>query len=116
MGVYIANKPVRFDKNYKVGEIIPDGVIDPRMTKKLIEMGRILYVDVPADKKPSNGGTDEQPDGNRGTESIISGADGESALNGHTEAPSAEEFSCGVCGRVFKTQNALAAHLKSHKN
>ena len=28
---YIANKPVRFDRNYKVGEVIPDGVISPQM-------------------------------------------------------------------------------------
>ena len=24
---YIANKPVRFDRDYKVGEVIPDAVI-----------------------------------------------------------------------------------------
>ena len=36
---YIANKPVRFDRDYKVGEIIPDEVIAPGMTRKLVEMG-----------------------------------------------------------------------------
>ena len=44
---YIANKPVRFDRNYKVGEVIPDGVISPQMGRRLIEMGRILCVDLP---------------------------------------------------------------------
>jgi len=44
---YIANRPVRFDRNYKVGEVIPDGVIAPQMGRKLTEMGRILHVDLP---------------------------------------------------------------------
>lgn len=44
---YIANKPVRFDRNYKVGEVIPDGVISPMMGRRLVEMGRILCVDIP---------------------------------------------------------------------
>lgn len=43
---YIATKPVRFDKDYAIGEIIPDEVIDPSMTKKLVEMGRILKTDI----------------------------------------------------------------------
>lgn len=41
---YIANRPVRFDKNYAIGEKIPDGVIDPKMTTKLISMGRIIRI------------------------------------------------------------------------
>ncbi len=45
---YIANKPVRFDRDYKVGEVIPDAVISSGMTRKLMEMGRILHVDLPA--------------------------------------------------------------------
>ena len=45
---YIANKPVRFDSDYKVGEVIPDAVISSGMTRKLMEMGRILHVDLPA--------------------------------------------------------------------
>ncbi len=44
---YIANRPVRFDRNYKVGEVIPDGVISPNMGRRLTEMGRILCVDLP---------------------------------------------------------------------
>ena len=41
---YIANKPVRFDKDYSIGEIIPDDVIDSKMGKKLISWGKILYI------------------------------------------------------------------------
>lgn len=41
---YIANKPVRFDKDYSIGEIIPDEVIDPEMKKRLISWGKILYI------------------------------------------------------------------------
>lgn len=39
---YIAGKPVRFDRNYSVGERIPDSVIDPRAVPRLINMGRII--------------------------------------------------------------------------
>ena len=41
---YIANKPVRFDKDYSIGEIIPDEIIDPKMEKRLISWGKILYI------------------------------------------------------------------------
>ncbi len=38
---YIANKPVRFDRDYRVGEIIPGSVIDPAAVKRLIAWGKI---------------------------------------------------------------------------
>ena len=41
MDRYIAAKPVRFDRDYAVGETIPGGVIDRRNVKRLVEMGRI---------------------------------------------------------------------------
>lgn len=47
---YIANKPVRFDRNYRVGEIIPPEVIEPKMICKLMDMGRIVSVTLLADK------------------------------------------------------------------
>ncbi len=58
---YIANKPVRFDRNYKVGEVIPDEVISPKMGRRLMEMGRILRVDIldaPASTEPPQGNTE----------------------------------------------------------
>ncbi len=90
--VYIANKPVRFDKNYNIGEIIPTEVIDPKMTRKLTEMGRIIYTDIP-DTDTQNISNDEDID-----------------------TPAAKEFICEVCGKTFKSQNALAAHSRSHKD
>lgn len=60
---YIANKPVRFDRNYRVGEIIPPEVIEPKMVRKLMDMGRIVCVDLPtggADHASEN--TDEIPE------------------------------------------------------
>lgn len=48
---YIANKPVRFDKDYSIGEIIPDGVIDPKMEKRLIDWGKIVQVKSPVNKE-----------------------------------------------------------------
>ncbi len=93
---YIANKPVHFDRDYKVGEVIPDEVIAPGMTRKLVEMGRILCVDL-----PQGDGGEESP-----------GQPQETAPDGE----SGGEFVCEVCGRTFKSQNALAAHSRSHKD
>lgn len=50
---YIANRPVRFDRNYAIGETIPDGVIDPKMTTKLINMGRIIHIPDKAEPESS---------------------------------------------------------------
>ncbi len=41
MDKYIALKPGRFDRDYRAGETIPDGVIDPRSVKRLMDAGRI---------------------------------------------------------------------------
>lgn len=44
---YIANKPVRFDRDYAIGEVIPDEVIDTKMEKRLIDWGKIIKVTLP---------------------------------------------------------------------
>lgn len=79
---YIANKPVRFDRNYKVGEIIPPEVIEPKMIRKLMDMGRIVCVNLPTDRaghdSENTGETSESsqesaqdtPDGMESTEGI----------------------------------------------
>lgn len=138
---YIANKPVRFDRDYKVGEVIPDAVIAPGMTRKLVEMGRILYVDLPQSggteetsgqqQNDLQGGAESAPDGDSGAGDINTQPDGESPQGGaesgaegaedapvgeDTGVPASGEFVCEVCGRAFKSQNALAAHSRSHKD
>lgn len=130
---YIANKPVRFDRDYKIGEVIPEDVIAPGMTRKLMEMGRILRVDLPhggvpeenrrqpqndpqeaTENGPDNdsgaGDTDTQPDSESPQEGAENDPDG-----GDTGAPASGEFICEVCGRAFSSQQALAAHSRSHK-
>ena len=67
---YIANKPVRFDRDYKVGEVIPDTVISSGMTRKLMEMGRILHVDLPA----PGGNAEDSPSPARRTRRAAQGA------------------------------------------
>ena len=42
--MYIANRPVRFDRDYAIGERIPESVIDPNMVGKLVGMGRVIHV------------------------------------------------------------------------
>ena len=62
---YIANRPVRFDRNYTVGEVIPAEVIEPKMARRLVDMGRILCVDIPETGSGAGGNPDpQQPDDN----------------------------------------------------
>ena len=44
MSRYIATKAVRFDRDYAVGEEIPEEVINPRNVKRLIEWGKIQRI------------------------------------------------------------------------
>ena len=46
---YIASKPVRFDRNYEVGEIISEDVIDPKRIRGLIDAGKITAYTEPVD-------------------------------------------------------------------
>ena len=41
---YIAEKPVRFDRSYSIGETIPDTVVDPARASQLRAMGLIRPV------------------------------------------------------------------------
>ena len=41
--MYIAQRPVRFDRDYAIGETIPEELIDPRVIKRLIYQGVISY-------------------------------------------------------------------------
>lgn len=135
---YIATKPVRFGRDYRVGEMIPEGVIAPSMTRKLVEMGRILHIDLPGGADETSGeqqndpqdgaesapdsdsdgeGINTQPDGEPPQDGAESGAGGaeDEASGEDTDVPTSREFVCEVCGRAFKSQNALAAHSRSHK-
>lgn len=44
---YIAQKPCRFDKEYAIGMMIPDSVIDPKREKDLIAMKLIVKISPP---------------------------------------------------------------------
>lgn len=39
---YVAVRPIRFDRDYAIGEIITDGVVDLSRAESLIKMGLIL--------------------------------------------------------------------------
>lgn len=59
--MYIALKPIRFDKDYCVGEEIPEKVVDPKMEATLIKRGSIAKApDVPVQVPDSKGNA---PDG-----------------------------------------------------
>ena len=122
---YIANKPVRFDRDYKVGEVIPDAVIAPSMTRKLMEMGRILHVDLPAPggnaESPPSPAPEDTQDGAGGEGGTITPKEAEPPAEGGLTvedliAGTVGEFVCDTCGRAFQTQQGLAAHIRSHKD
>lgn len=46
---YIALKPVRFDKNYAIGDTIPDGVVDAARAAALETMKIIVKSETPAE-------------------------------------------------------------------
>lgn len=71
---FIANKPVRFDRDYQVGEVIPQEVIDPKMVRKLIEIGKIVEADLPAKNEPdmpAGGEPDEMLTGHLDTDTLM---------------------------------------------
>ena len=150
---YIANRPVRFDRNYKVGEVIPPEVIEPKMVRKLIDMGRILCVDIldkdtntkedinsetsidsenPIGGEPVSEGDPDVPGSDIVLISCINDIEAAAfeALNNNNSEAAAfdvpnsnnsepavpERFTCKVCGKTFKSQNALSAHFRSHKD
>lgn len=49
---YIALKPVRFDKDYAIGEIIPDGVVNPAIADRIMAWGKMALAFT--DKPPAN--------------------------------------------------------------
>jgi hypothetical protein len=61
MDAYIATKPVRFDRDYAVGEIIPANVVYPKMAKRLIEWGKIQRMTIPEPRPPDDTPPPEAP-------------------------------------------------------
>lgn len=65
---YIASAPVRFDRDYKIGEIIPPEAIDSKRVNNLIRMGKIISADIPKPKHETDGtdgpksGPDDSPE------------------------------------------------------
>lgn len=120
---YIANRPVRFDRDYAIGERIPDSVIDPKMTTKLISMGRIIRI---ADRTLQEGRTERAEsaqDGDKDSSGTIAKGSEKDAPEGESDAAQGnadngekpEVYKCAVCGRTFTSANGLAAHSRTHK-
>ena len=105
---YIANKPIRFDRDYHIGEIIPETVIDPMMARKLTDMGKIICVTLPTD-----GGAEATPDsagqptgGAESTDGTNTQGDAENATEGQNEA--AEDGTEAVAEGAEATSTAEA--------
>jgi hypothetical protein len=50
--MYVATKPIRLDKDYAVGDTIPDDALDKAMIPRFIGWGKIAQV---PDPKPAKG-------------------------------------------------------------
>ncbi|MCM1233385.1 MAG: hypothetical protein NC489_24985 [Ruminococcus flavefaciens] len=85
---YIANKPIRFDRDYHIGEIIPETAIDLMMARKLTDMGKIICVTLPteggAEATPDSAG--QPTDGAESTDGINTQEAAENAPEGQNEA------------------------------
>lgn len=72
---YIAIKPVRFDRRYSIGEIIPDAVVDPARAPKLQEMSLIQAA------------PEEAADAAEGEDEVTAPAELKEAADGPVAAP-----------------------------
>ena len=77
---YIARKTAKFDRDYSIGETIPDAVVDPGRAASLIAMGRLSYIEEPKEgaQKPQEGAQEpggvNGPDGDENTAGEAVGA------------------------------------------
>lgn len=118
---YIAARPVHFDREYKIGEIIPPEAIDPAMSRKLIEMGKIIEVSLPEPKKqepePTGEGSPETtPDAAESAEGTSTPAgDAESAevLTGRFNA---EQLAAWKNAELEKLAADLGVDISKAKN
>lgn len=142
MKKYVAAKPVRFDRDYAVGEIIPEEVVTPSAAKRLVKLGRIAEVGseskaevvVKCDCFETCVGLfeyilgveydDETPDVDERIEACKAAyedsgddeSDGTSDDEPQNPPPetSGGEFICPVCEKPFANKAGLASHMKTH--
>jgi len=90
MDRYVAMKPVRFDRDYAIGEAIAAGAVAPGMARGLVGRGMIRPVPEAA--------------GDRGAARAQAGA--------AAAEESAAGLECAVCGRSMGSKSALTAHIR----
>lgn len=85
---YIANKPIRFDRDYHIGEVIPETVINPMMARKLTDMGKIIRVNLPTggNTETSTDSAGQPVNGTESTDDTNTQEDTENAPDGQNEA------------------------------
>ncbi|MFP3153126.1 C2H2-type zinc finger protein [Lachnospiraceae bacterium ZAX-1] len=99
---FIANKPVRIGgRQFAIGAVVPDALIEPKMTERLIGWGKIVKVDLPESTPPE---ADPLEDNAENTDTQDKGEE---------EAPE-PQFLCHICGKSCATKSALTAHQKTH--
>jgi hypothetical protein len=116
---YVALRPVRFDRNYAIGEEISGGVVAQGSVKRLIEQGRIGMVAATAVEPLASANADlaTNPKSNENevetTDDIIPD---EVSLADESNSRGEETFVCEVCGAKFNSQRGLTNHLRTHKD
>lgn len=120
--MYIALKPIRFDKDYCVGEPIPDKVVDPKMEATLIKRGRIAKVDEPTNMEtpvtPDPAATVTSADGESGTSDdaegeTSDGAEGDDETDGDHEPEVTEPEAAETANLDNMKKDDLLKHAKA---
>ena len=113
MYLYVAAKPVRFDRDYAVGEIIPNEAINLATVGRMMTFGRVARID--PDTLPEGPAESDGAYALDGLNSLINTDEPEAPGPPETPAPpETPGFICAVCGRVFSTKSALSNHSKTH--
>ncbi|MCL1832856.1 MAG: C2H2-type zinc finger protein [Oscillospiraceae bacterium] len=131
MKKYYATKPVRFDKEYAIGEEIPAEVIDTRSLGRLEKLGKVRCVDtenapfteekcvslferilgIEHENEPPT--IEERIETCKAAVDIIRGDLPESGGNagGQTDNQDEEEFICPVCEKKCASKAGLVSHM-----
>ena len=95
---YIAKKKARFDREYRIGEPIPDAAVDPSRARSLIAMGRIEYIEAST-----------EPDGQETEDAVEEGGQepaGAAGEAGGVNAPGEDENSTGEAVGAAETKKS----------
>jgi hypothetical protein len=140
--MYTALRPVRFDRDYAIGDVIPGKVLSEKTVRRLVEQGRIAplptltgneemsellellewieeQLDVVHDAAPVL--AERLAACKAGIEGVLRVAEDLLGIEPTSDADPAMQnaplqFPCPECDRAFATQQGLNSHMRVHNN